>query len=277
MKLATWKTVRLGTLSAFAISITLATSPSVATVASCDLEKTMTGRWFSQKFNAAPALPWFLDTKGDFRNGEVIAFSKDDRVVVAELTLVVQETLLLPSQLVRFNSGTFFPHNYSVLPDTGLDLTHPVVGNDGRTYRFSHFQGDNLLFIVRDDGVICDKMLSGDTLAGRVTETPEGAQWQERMADKPVFSGGFRVVFTGIADGTMSFQELWTNGSTIVKSIKRTFDQSATKVEIGPATLEIVGNGDGKIQVKTTVPDRMPVPFKKVFGYRELMRPVKMK
>jgi hypothetical protein len=74
-----------------------------------------------------------------------------------------------------------------------------------------------------------------------------------------VDAGSLRIIFNGIAAGQISFQEVWVNGPTVIKSSARNFDQFAKSVKIGPFAFEVLSAAQGKVTLRYEISERSPI------------------
>ena len=66
-----------------------------------------------------------------------------------------------------------------------------------------------------------------------------------------------RIIFTGVGMGQISFQQLLVNGSTIVETKTRNFDQFSKQIRIAPFTFDIIGIEGDAIKLRYAIPDRL--------------------
>lgn len=200
---------------------------------------------------------------GPLRNGATVNYVKDDPVLVVDLQVARAIPAFVPaSNVVLRNSWALSP-NFRFAAERPLYVPRELVVDPGQTYRILRLTDGAVLF-VDPQGRFCNKALNARSqpnvwMAGTLSQEPDDVPLVYKVIEEPGESGSLRIIFTGLAAGQMSFQEVWVNGTTVVSSTARNFDQFAKVVKIGPFSFDVVEAGAGKVSLRYEIAERAPV------------------
>jgi hypothetical protein len=198
----------------------------------------------------------------NLRNGVDISYGKDEPVVAADLTVISVVPALIPdADIVVRNSwllspGFRFPAGRPLVVPKQLRLA------DDRVFSLVELKGGSTLF-VDDTGQICNKALNSGAspnvwMTGTLSQESSG-RFERQIIERETGTGSIRIVFNGVSGGVLSFQEVWVNGSTVVKSLVRNFDQFAKTIALGPFAFEVIEAANGRVTLRYEIAERGPV------------------
>lgn len=198
----------------------------------------------------------------DLRNGAEISYGKDEAVVVADLTVVSVVPALIPdSDIVVRNSWLLSP-GFRFQAGRSLFVPKQLKLADDRVFSLVELNGGSTLF-VDDTGQICNKALNSGAspnvwMTGTLSQESAG-RFERQIMERETGTGSIRIVFNGVSGGVLSFQEVWVNGPTVVKSLVRNFDQFAKSIALGPFAFEVIEAANGRVTLRYEIAERGPV------------------
>lgn len=205
----------------------------------------------------------YLNVKGELQNGTPITVARDEPVLVAELGVSAIRLTLVPAADLRLKSSWALSFGYRFDAGKPIPVSREVQVDGGRTFLVVRMQGDQVLF-VDDQDRFCSKALNARSephvwAAGTLSQEAETVALEHRVVEEPRSVVGFRAVFAGVAAGQLSFQEVWVQGATVVRSQARNFDQFARQVVLGPFTFDVLAVKDGKVTLKYEIAERKEI------------------
>lgn len=229
----------------------------------CNLDGVMVAPRFLERLRPTADAGTYLNVAGKLRNGENLAFAKDDPVIVADIKVTSTQQALFPITDVSFKSSWVMSPGLSLPAQTQLVVQGELTLNDGRHFRYVQTR-QRLGLVVDDQGRICNKMLNAVSppptwSLGTLSQQPADAAFEVRGIEETTSEGGVRVIFNGVGGGQMGFQEVWVNGATVVASIAHNFDQFAKTIKVGPFTFDIIEVSGGKVTLRYEIAERAPV------------------
>jgi hypothetical protein len=130
---------------------------------------------------------------------------------------------------------------------------------DDTVFSLVELKGGSTLF-VDETGQICNKALNSGAspnvwMAGTLSQESSG-RFERQIIERETGTGSIRIVFNGVSGGVLSFQEVWVNGPTVVKSLVRNFDQFAKTIALGPFTFEVIEAANGRVTLRYEIAER---------------------
>ncbi len=204
-----------------------------------------------------------LTVAGKLQNGTALTFARDEPVLVGDLTVSTTRLTLVPSAELRLKSSWVLSFSYRFPAGAPIPVSREVKSDDGRKFLVVR-SADNQVLFLDDQGRFCSKALNAKSspavwAAGTLSQEPEAVVLEHRVVEEPRSVGAMRIIFNGVGSGQLSFQEVWVNGATVVRSQARNFDQFAREIRIGPFAFEVLAVADGKVTLRYDIPERASV------------------
>jgi hypothetical protein len=225
----------------------------------CKFDSSVFGMVFNGQGRSSADAATVIDVRGDLKNGEVIAYSKNDPILVVDLNVTDVIPTMVPAADFAIKSSWMLSPNYRFQANRAIPVPVEVKSADDKLY-YSINQGSTTVFVDRQ-GQFCNKALVNDPqtrvwAAGTLSQEPEQVAIDFKLVERPSKPRSMRVIFNGVSAGQLSFQEVWVSGSTILNSHARIFDQFAKQVDIGPFTFEVMGTEGEKVKLKYDIASR---------------------
>lgn len=203
-----------------------------------------------------------LDISGNLRNGTPLSFSRDDAVLVADVSLSATRTTLIPSAELRLKSSWPLSFGFRFAAQRPIAVAGEVKSDDGRKLLVARGIDGQVLFID-EQGTFCNKALNARSqppvwAMGTLSQEPDDVSIQAAVVEERKKEGSVRIIFNGVGAGQLSFQEVWVNGSTVVSSQTRNFDQFAKAIKVGPFDFEVLDVANGKVTLRFDIAQRSP-------------------
>jgi hypothetical protein len=204
-----------------------------------------------------------LSVSGRLHNGAALTFARDEPVLVADLSVSTTRLTLVPTKDITLKSSWALSFSYHFPANVPITAFGEIKLDESRKLLAVRTQEAQVLF-VDEQGRFCNKALNAKSLpnvwaAGILSQQPSDAAIIRRIAEEGKTAAGFRVIFNGVSGGQLSFQEVWVNGSTVIASQQRNFDQFAKRIKVGPFAFDVLGVAGGKVTLRYEIPERAPM------------------
>lgn len=199
---------------------------------------------------------------GALKNGVVATYAKDDPVLNTPIKVVRSSTAYTVAHDMKLHSSWALNPDYRFAGGQVIKVSKQLVLRDGRTFDVIVLNNGSILF-VNDQGEFCNSAGKVDNpigLVGTLTKVPDDASITRTSADENFAEGSLRIIYGGSSAGAMHFQEIWVQGTHIVQTQDRVFDQFATQIEIAGFKFEVSEAKADSIKVRYDLPSRSEVP-----------------
>lgn len=198
---------------------------------------------------------------GPLKNGVVNSYSKDDPVLNTPIKLLKRVPTYTPAADVKLHSSWLTNPDYRFAAGQALKVNRQMTLRDGRKFDVIVLNEGSVLF-VDDEGRFCNS--AGSTtnpvmLAGTLSEVPDDVAITRGSAEEVMAAGSLHIIYGGAIAGAMHFQEVWVQGTHIVKSQDRVFDQFATEVEIAGFKFSVSDAKGDQVKVKYDIPSQAEI------------------
>lgn len=243
-------------IRAMALSGLLMHGAAYAALDDCRLDASENFVSVGRSLRPANGYGYQVAVAGQLRNGEAIRFEKDDVVLAADLTVTrVGKAFVGPQDIVVRQSG-FLPLKLRLPAERSLVVAQELALPDGRVFSVLDVN-DHGLLVNPNSGAICDAAfahrVSRAFWVKKLQQEPAGAVLRPTDLRDVTDRVGLRIVFTGLAGGVMTFQELWVEQGKVRQSLSRSFDQLARKVRVGLIEFEVVEAGRAGVVLRYEV------------------------
>ncbi len=225
----------------------------------CKFDSGTVGSTFKGKFRAAHDASNLLEVKGDLKGGEEISYTKNSPVIVADLISKKIIPVFSPTSDFTLNSSSFMSPTFKFKTGKNINMPFEALSADGSVYRVVRLEGRDLF--LDSNNVFCNKVIFDDSRGqtwslGTLTQD-QPSIFDINLTEFLVQTQSMRIIFTGVGMGQISFQQLLVNGSTIVETKTRNFDQFSKQIRIAPFTFDIIGIEGDAIKLRYAIPDRL--------------------
>lgn len=203
---------------------------------------------------------------GALKNGVVLAYAKDDAILNTPVKVVRTTAGYTVAGDMKLHSSWALNPDYRFAAGQTLKVSRQLILRDGRTFDQINLANGSILF-VNDQGEFCNSAGKVDNpinLVGTLAKVPDDAAIARTDLEEPIALGSLRVIYGGTSAGAMHFQEVWVQGTRIVQTQDRVFDQFATQIEIAGLKLDVSEPKADSVKVSYNVPSRSEISMARV-------------
>ncbi len=246
--------------AAFILFCTSSSTLSATELAECNVDFGLMGGGIHEHLRSSKNRVSVIDVRGNLRNGEEISYSKNEPVLVADLTVTKIMPSMVPKVDFSLKSSWMLSPNFKFKAGIPLDIPTEVSDKSGRVLHVVGLK-PNYLVLLDDDGRFCNRTMNTTSspyiwVVGTLSQEPDVVPIEIKNIEYPGKTRSMRIIFNGISAGQISFQENWVEGSSVVSSKTISFDQFAKEINIGPFTFSVIGIDGEKVRLKYDIPIR---------------------
>lgn len=247
-------------IAAFLLIVTTSSALSSTELSECNVDFGLMGGGIHEHLRSSKNRVSVIDVRGTLRNGEVISYSKNEPVLVADLTVTKIMPSMVPKVDFSLKSSWMLSPNFKFKAGIPLDIPTEVSDKSGRVLHVVGLK-PNYLVLLDDDGRFCNRAMNTTSspyvwVVGTLSQEPDIVPIELKIIEYPGKTRSMRIIFNGINAGQIRFQENWVEGSSVISSKMINFDQFAKEINLGPFTFNVIGIDGEKIRLKYDIPIR---------------------
>lgn len=256
--------------SAFGIAVLaflLHTATAAAELPDCDLGSDDLLGDAMRNMTLSRQVRHFMEVKGALKNGVELSFERDDPVLNVDLSVLVSSPAVQPTGDVTLKSSWALSPDFRFVKGRPIPYTQVATVRDGRRFGLMSIVSKRAALFLDLDGptaTFCNQAMQVKPdiktwNAGSLSKLPDDVAFERVVWDEEIRSGSLRIIYVGSSAGAMNFQEVWVQGSRIIKSIARPFDQFAKAINIAGFDFQVIEARGDRVRMRYDIPERVEI------------------